>query len=369
MFRDSALAIHQCIERQFLIDGAMIGPDPGVRFNYRIWRFLKSYTPWFPWNDGLYYLQGQGYWVSANWMLSEENDDRFARLALAATRQVADRQRTDGAWDYPNPEWKNRVATVEGMWASFALLESYRRTGCEEFLERALQWHRFFENNIGFQIYKGMTAVNYFAGKTENPVPNNSALALRYLANMANATGDTHFLTICSPMVDFLRQVQRPTGEFPYVVDDPRMQHFQCFQYHAFFYLDVWNYYVLSGDERVREMLQGVLRFMRGALAPSGYCYYQCDQHYRTVNYHTVAAAAALSACTNIGLSDAEVAEYQSLAERAVRYVLQLQRPDGSIPHSRGDYHFLSDQRKYPRYLAMMLFHLTSIHRPVLAQV
>ena len=45
-------------------------------------------------------------------------------------------------------------------------------------------------------------------------------------------------------------------------------------------------------------------------------------------------------------------------AARAYRYVLALQRRDGSFPHSRGDYRLLSDERAYPRYLAMILLHL-----------
>ncbi|MEZ6081287.1 MAG: hypothetical protein R3C56_38135 [Pirellulaceae bacterium] len=49
----------------------------------------------------------------------------------------------------------------------------------------------------------------------------------------------------------------------------------------------------MSGDERVLPFLQGVLRFLEGAVHPSGYGYYQCDQPYRTVNYHTAAIATA----------------------------------------------------------------------------
>jgi len=38
--------------------------------------------------------------------------------------------------------------------------------------------------------------------------------------------------------------------------------------------------------------------------------------------------------------------------------VLSHQRPNGAFNYSYGDYGFLRDQRSYPRYLAMTLFHL-----------
>ncbi|MCC7335278.1 MAG: hypothetical protein IT422_09280 [Pirellulaceae bacterium] len=357
-YHDVALNIHSYMERSFSVDGAIIGPDPGVRFNYRIWRFLKGYTPWIAWNDGLYYLQCQGYWVMANWLLSREPEDRFAQIALAASDRIVERQRADGAWDYPNPEWKGRVATVEGTFASFALLEAYRHTGRERYLQSALRYHDFFSNCIGFQEYQGTSAVNYFAGRHSNPVPNNSSLILRYLANLAQATGEPRYADKCKSVVDFLLKFQRPSGELPYVVDEPRMLHFQCFQYHSFIYLDTWNYYRMSGDERVLPFLQGVLRFLEGAVHPSGYGYYQCDQPYRTVNYHTAAIATALVTCDDIGLSSGKVAEYRALAQRAYQYLYQQQQSDGSFTHSRGDYRFVCDHRRYPRYLAMMLYHL-----------
>ncbi len=357
-FHDAALKIHAAMQRSFSVDGAIIGPDPGVRFNYRLWRFLKGYTPWIAWRDGLYYLQCQGYWVMANWLLAQDTNDRFATAALSATDQIVRRQRSDGAWDYPNPEWKGRVATVEGTFASFALLESYRRTQRPEFLQSALKWHEFFTHSIGFQEYGGTRAVNYFAGRHSNPVPNNSSLILRYLANLAQATGDSSYAEPCSDVVSFLLKYQQASGELPYVVDDPGMLHFQCFQYHAFIYLDTWNYYQMSGDQRVLELLRGVLRFLAGGVHDSGYGYYQCDQLYRTVNYHTAAIAAALGTCKNLGLEPKQEEEYCQLSQRAFDYFLKQQLPDGSFTHSRGDYHILCDQRRYPRYQAMMLYHL-----------
>lgn len=355
---DTALKIHSFMQDNFSVAGAIIGPDPGVRFNYRIWRFLKGYTPWIAWRDGLYYLQCQGYWTIANWLLSQTPDDSYAHIALAATDQIVGRQRPDGAWDYPNPEWKGRVATVEGTFATFALLESYQRTQREEYLQSALRYYDFFTNNIGFQVYQGATAVNYFAGRPSNPVPNNSALILRYLAKLAQTTGDSGYTERCDAVVDFLLKFQQATGELPYVVDKPGMRHFQCFQYHAFIYLDTWNYYQMSGDERVLPFLQGVLRFLQGGLHSSGYAYYQCGQRHRTVHYHTAAIATALFLCDDIGLSPEQVSEYRELSQHGYDYLIRQQQPDGSFAYSRGDYRLLGDHRRYPRYMAMMLYHL-----------
>ena len=143
MVEQAAQRIHRFLTTQYVVDGALLGPDPGVRFNYRLWRFFKSYFPRIKWNDHLYYLQAQGYWILANWMLSKAHGDPYEEIALAATDQVLQRQRDDGAWDQPNPEWKGRITTVEGDWASLGLLESYRRSGRTVYLEAVLRWHDF----------------------------------------------------------------------------------------------------------------------------------------------------------------------------------------------------------------------------------
>ena len=89
VFVQAANRIQSFLADRHVTDGALIGPDPGVRFNYRIWRFLKSYLPRVNWNDDLYYLQGQGYWIHANWMLSQvcsEGDHAEVALATRPTK-------------------------------------------------------------------------------------------------------------------------------------------------------------------------------------------------------------------------------------------------------------------------------------------
>lgn len=356
MYEQAAIRIHGYLAERNVVDGALIGPDPGVRFNYRFWRFFKSYFPVMNWKDGLYYLQGQGYWILANWMLSREGCDKYAMAALAASDQVLKRQRHDGAWDYPNPEWKGRVATVEGIWASLGLLASYRRSGEQKCLQAALRWHQFLECEIGYQAFDGKIAVNYFANTIDAPVPNNSALALRFLANMADATHDRTHLDRCDGLLNFIREAQLPSGEVPYVYGVPRQTHFQCFQYQAFLYLDLREYFQLTGDERAKEVLVGVLRFLKHGVSPEGVVYYQCGEMRRRVNYHTAAVAAALATGSEFGMPDCE-----TVSEKALRHLLHQQREDGSIPHSRGEYRILCDNTAYPRYLAIIIQHLVLV--------
>ena len=54
-----------------------------------------------------------------------------------------------------------------------------------------------------------------------------------------------------------------------------------------------------------------------------------------------------------LGLGD-----FSNDVEKSFNFVTQLQRKNGSFPHSRGDYWLLRDSRSYPRYLSMILYHL-----------
>jgi hypothetical protein len=48
----------------------------------------------------------------------------------------------------------------------------------------------------------------------------------------------------------------------------------------------------------------------------------------------------------------------EALADKSYGYVIGKQRKGGGFPHSRGDWHMLQDTRSYPRYQAMILYHL-----------
>ncbi len=359
--RTSALKLYCYLLDRHWNGHGLIGPDPGIRFNYRIWRFLKSYLRFIPWNDNYYYLQAQAYWVLANWKLfSETKDERYRDVALASSDYMLTRQRTDGAWDYPNPEWKGRVATVEGVWASIGLLETYRQTGNQAVLDGVLRWYTYMIDTVGFERNGEEVAVNYFAKRKSARVPNNSITVLRFLAELADATQQEHYLEWGAGLKAFIRNVQTESGEIPYAVArltaTPAPLHFQCFQYNAYQCLSLMRYYKLTGDPEMLPVIEKVLAFLSGGLGRDGHALYACDNQVRAVTYHAAALAHTFIEAESLGIHG-----YKSLGSRASDYVLRLQRRNGGVIHSRGDYYLLSDRRSYPRYLAMMLYHLLQI--------
>ena len=353
----AALRLHHYISRRHWNGKALIGPDPGIRINYRIGRFIKSYLPPVPWNDDYYYLQAQGYWILANWRLFQRTGvSRYRDVAIACSRTMIAQQRDDGAWLYPNREWKGRIATAEGTWGSLGLIESYRQTGAAEFLKGALSWHRFLHDTIGFQQISDQLAVNYFANQGSARVPNNSAFVLRFLAALADATRDSSYLNPCAGLIAFMQRAQKSSGEFPYslgaaVAED--RPHFQCYQYNAFQCLDLMAYYEMTGDPVAASLFLRTLKFLAAGLAADGHAPYDCGESRRRVTYHTAVLAAAFDEASRHGIGD-----YGALSARAFNYLLQLQHSGGGFAYSRRDYGILEDRRSYPRYLAMILYHL-----------
>ena len=363
-YLESALKLHDHLVRRHWRAG-LVGPDPGIRFNFRIWRFLKSATRALPWKDDLYYLQGQGYWILGNWRLFELTGDKtFEEFATQASDVVLSHQRPDGAWDYPNPEWKGRVATAEGTWGVLGLLESYRQTGASKYLQGALDWHHYLINTIGFQREGDELAVHYFADRSATRVPNNSAFVLRFLAELAQLTGDDSYLEPCQGMLTFLERAQLSSGELPYIApsaDRPERRHFQCFQYNAFQCLDLMRFFELRGGEILCPLTYNLLHFLQSGLSPAGYVYYQCGVRHRRVTYHTAVLSAAFRTAQRHGAE-----EFRPLADRAVDYLLKTQHPHGGFSYSHGDYRLLNDHRSYPRYQAMIMFHLLSHEKQTL---
>ncbi|KAA3660723.1 MAG: hypothetical protein DWQ10_06035 [Calditrichaeota bacterium] len=341
-------------------NGASVtGPDPGIRFNSRIGRFVKSYSNFFPWADNLTYLQGQGYWIMANWLIADLMDDvKFRDIALACSNYIVEIQRQEGYWEYPNIEWKGRVATVEGCFATLGLLESYRKSGDKIYLNAAKKWFRFLNYEIGFLKDGEYLAANYFA-KPGPAVPNISAMVLNAIGKLMHLTGDNQYTKKCDAMVAWLNHVQLETGELPYIVEKTQgikgdRRHFLCYQYNAFEFLDLLEYYRFTKDKAILPVLEKLGHYLSTGITETGSANFSCHHVVPEVTYYTTVLATALSQAEEIGLE-----KYTYLAERAYNRVLHLQKYDGNFQfYSQKNYIFISDRRSYPRYLSMILFHL-----------
>jgi uncharacterized protein YyaL (SSP411 family) len=266
-------------------------------------------------------------------------------------------QRTDGAWDYPNPEWRGRIATAEGTWASIGLLETYRMTGDRRYLRAALRWYDYLVGQVKFVRNGEELAVNYFSNRASARVPNNSAFVLRFLAELAEASHSPSLLAPCSGLIRFLVNSQSDDGELPYAIapssSAPTRPHYQCYQYNAFQCLDIMRYRQLTGDSSVDELLQRLVRWIATGVEADGHVRFDCTRKRQRVAYHTTVVAAVFVTAAGMGLVD-----HQALADKCFHYVQQMQLGDGSFGFSEADYRILKDCRRYPRSLAMMLFHL-----------
>lgn len=352
----AAQRLHAFLLRHHYNRGFLRGPDAGVRLNLRAWRFVKSALEFMPWGDNYIFLQTQGYWVLANWMLYEATGvQRYRDVALESTEATQSLQDPAGFWAYPLPERKHLVATVEGDWGAIALLATYAREPRQELLDGAIRWYDYLLSHIGFQEHPPGKAVNYF-DRPRGKVPNNSVEAAWFFLRLWKATGEEKFLEHVDGLLDFVAAVQLPSGELPYVVESPYergREHYLCFQYNAFEFLKLaWCRALLAGT-RADSALPGLARYLEAGVMPSGASAASCSSTSPEVDYHTAVLAAALHEAAKLGL-----AKSSTPSERCYARVLARRKADGSFGYSSGDYGFLRDQRSYPRPLAMTLFHL-----------
>lgn len=336
----------------------MVGPDPGVSLNLRATRFIKSYLRALPWRDRLYYLQAQAYWIWNNLELATlTGDQSYKDAAVRCAEVVASRQTQDGWWRYPQAEWKNRVATVEGCFGSLSLLMGFELSADERFLDGARCWYRFMIDEIGFQDYDADSrAINYFSNVGRGLVPNNSTLALWFAAALSKAAGDDTYLEHCRAMISFLARCQLETGELPYVVESehgPGRAHYLCFQYNAFQFLDLVEYHRITGDKQALLVMGKLAGFLSGGLTAQGDARHDCQAGPPIMHYFTAAVSAALARAGELKLGD-----YSTLAARGYARLRSVQHADGGFDYSLGDYGVFSDRRSYPRNQAMILRHL-----------
>ncbi len=355
---DAARRLHAYLGGRHLHDGRLEGADQGVRWNIRVWRFVKSYLPWLRPRERYFFLQGQAYWSLASWTLGDlTGAPAYHEAARAATRVILATQRPDGAWDYPLPERKHLIATVEGDFGAVALLEGYRRDGDPAWLAGARRWHEYVEREIGYQSHPGGLCVNYFQ-LPRGLVPNNTCEWIWVLGELARATGEARYLEKVSALLGFLEAVQLPSGELPYELaggNEPRTRpHYLCYQYNAFQCMKLAWFASAHGDARARAIAERLSDFLATGVLPSGAVRASCMSVNPEVVYYADAVALALHTVSALGWRD-----HAALAERSFGWVIAQQRADGGFDRfSRGDYGMLSDRNEYPRYLAMTLHHL-----------
>lgn len=356
---ESAERLHSSLSRTHYADGILHGPDPGVRFNLRAWRFLKSAFDFIPWGDDYVFTQTQGYWVLGNWLLHDATGQpRYREIAIRCSEATLAMQVDDGYWKYPLPERRHLIATLEGIWGGVALLATCHREAREDLLEGAVRAYEFIVKRIGFQDHPVGKVINYF-DQPRGKVTNNSVIAAWYFLRLWQATRDDRFLEHVSALRDFAAAVQLPTGELPYILGNQyenSRPHYLCYQYNAFQFLHLaWSNSLMPGcwaDLVIRRLA----RYLETGVQPTGACSKDC-RHARgggpEVDYYTAVMGAALYEASRRGLG-----VRPELVEACYNRLLSHQRPDGRFDHSYRDYGFLSDRRSYPRYLAMTLFHL-----------
>jgi hypothetical protein len=356
---EAAHRLHAYVASHYLRqNGAIVGPDVGVRLNRRIWRFVKSYLSFLPRGDNYCYQQSQGYWVSANLRLHEiTGNNHFLDIADNCAAEILRQETPEGCWVFPNPEWKGRIATVEGCFAALALLWTAERVGKQEYVDGARRWYEYLVGTMGFERYDGESlSINYFAGIPRGLIPNNATLAVWFFAEMWKATQDESYLEYCEPLVKFLQKVQFRSGELPYVVAGqgvPGRDHFLCYQYNAFQLMDLASYHGITGDSSVLPIIRGLGLYLSGGVTKEGFASKDCFQQKPITLYYTAAAAAAL-----LEISDLNLGDYVHVARRAYGFLLSRQRKDGAYDFSLGDYGLLSDRTPYPKSQAMILDHL-----------
>src|SRR5690348_8182046 len=71
---EAACKLNRHLLREHWSGQLLVGPDPGIRINYRFGRFAKSYLRKIPWRDHMVYMQAQGYWILAQWLLADQLD-------------------------------------------------------------------------------------------------------------------------------------------------------------------------------------------------------------------------------------------------------------------------------------------------------
>jgi hypothetical protein len=340
---------------------ALKGPDLEGALNYRIGRFFKSYFARATRKDNSYSFQAQGYWILGNWQLYlATGDAKYRDNATRCSEFLLSYQRDDGGWNNPELKWRRSMKMVEGTWGSLGLLESYRQTGDTRFLTGARKWYRFLVCEIGFQRISAELSANLGKGKKGPRVTSLSTLVLRFLAELAHASGQENYLRLSKGLLRFVCEVQSSSGEFQFSVKGEAggggRFHFKCFENNAFECLDLMRFYELTSETRALVLVRKVLGFLRMGLSEEGHAQFECGDIHREVNSHTAVLAQAFARAGEL-----DIKGFETVASKAFNHLIEKQRQDGGFDFSERDSFFLRDKSSYPRNLAMILHRLLPI--------
>lgn len=348
-YLNAAYKLHTYIVNKHWNGQAIVGPDPIGKINWRVTRFIKSYTPWLPWNDQLAYLQAQSYWIVNNCYLTDlSQDTSYLNAVERCADYIVQKQLPNGVWEHPPiRERRGFISTVESVWACLGLVAAYRKLSKSVYLHAVLQGYDGLLNVIKLRRFRDSLCVNYHSHTTAL-VPNVTTMFLQLIAEIYQLTGKQEYLNQAEEMVRFVRYSQMENGELQYIYD--YRPHFQCYQYNSFEFLDLVRYYQLTNDEHVWPILARMSTYLATGLTERGSARYNCFKETPEVNYWIGALATALHQAHLLQLGD-----FLTLSERAFDYLLLQQRADNSFGYSKHNYIFLRDECSYPRYLAMIL--------------
>jgi hypothetical protein len=348
----AALNLHSYLFENDWDGKTIVGPDPIGKIHWRLTRFIRSYFPWLPGDDKYVYLQGQAYWILGNLVLFDiTNDAHYLAIVEQCADEIVARQPSDGAWRHPPIRGrKGFISTVEGVWASLGLMAAHKKTSNVLYLDSAIKWCSFQIDHIGYQKVDDGLAANYYAHST-SIVPNVATMLLWLFAEVYQITKDYQYIEYMDKMLHFIGHIQLNTGELPYEL--PSRTHFMCYQYNAFQFLDLANFYTLMKDDKAKIIMNRLAQYLSNGVTVQGSCRYNCFKENPEVNYWTAALATALYKASQLGLG-----QYKLLSELAYERVLSKQNSNGSFHFSDKNYYLLHDKRSYPRQQAMIMYFL-----------
>jgi hypothetical protein len=328
---------------------ALVGPDPIGKINWRVSRFVKSYTRWLPWRDNFVYLQGQGYWARDNAFLFDlTGDHHYLELLEKSAQYIVRTQRPEGVWEHPPlRERRGFVSALETMWACLGLVAAYEKLENPVFLSTLTKGYEGLVNRIGFSRFGDNVSLNYYA-HSNSMVPNINTIYLWMAAAIYRITGERQYLEYVGKILHFLMSSQLESGELQY--NYGVRPHFQCYQYNSFQFLTLAEFYVLSENKMAERILARLAQFLSAGITTRGSCRYDCYRENPETNYWTAALGAALYRAQLLGL-----AKLKDLSDRAYRRLLSKQKPDGGFDFSNRNYRVLADRSSYPRYQAMIM--------------